>query len=196
MKAAFFDFDGTLVYGDSLIAFIRFYFKDKKLKMLIKVLQFSPYFIAYKINVLSNSQAKAKLFKIFFKGENRDNFLKKSKQFSENWIDKNLKTEAWKKLQWHLEEGHRVIIVSASIDTYLLPWTQKNGLALLCTEMDLTTEVISGNWKTSNCYGKEKANRIKGAVDFSRLHFSYAYGDSKGDREMLAMVDRAFYQNS
>src|SRR5690554_915213 len=194
MTVAFFDFDGTLVKGDSLKAFLFFYFRNNQSKLLLRTFIFLPFFIAYKVGLLSNSQSKAKLFQLFFKGEKREGFLSKAKQFSDEWIDKNLNTQIWNKLQWHKKERHLVYVVSASIDTYLLPWVNRNEIKLLCTEMDLSNDPISGKWTTPNCYGQEKVNRIVEKINFDSLKTSYAYGDSKGDREMLELVDNKYYK--
>lgn len=195
MTVAFFDFDGTLVKGDSLKAFLLFYFKNNQSKLLFKAFLFLPYFLAYRLGLIPNSSSKAKLFKLFFKGEKREVFLSKSKQFSDEWIDKNLNTQVWNKLQWHKKKGHLVYVVSASIDTYLLPWIKRNEIKLLSTEMDLSNDPISGKWKTPNCYGSEKVNRIVEEINLDSFEASYAYGDSKGDREMLELVDFGFYKS-
>ena len=113
----------------------------------------------------------------------------------DEWIDKNLNTQVWNKLQWHKKKGHLVYVVSASIDTYLLPWINRNEIKLLCTEMDLSNDPISGKWKTPNCYGQEKVNRIVEEINVDSFEASYAYGDSKGDREMLELVDFGFYKS-
>ena len=45
-----------------------------------------------------------------------------------------------------------------------------------------------------NCFGEEKAQRIRdylGNVDGLEL---FAYGDSRGDTQMLAMADHAYYR--
>ena len=195
MTVAFFDFDGTLVKGDSLKAFLFFYFRYNQSKLLLRTSFFLPYFIAHKLGIVSNNQSKAKLFQLFFKGEKRELFLSRAKQFSDEWIDKNLNTQVWNKLQWHKKKGHLVYVVSASIDTYLLPWINRNEIKLLCTEMDLSNDPISGKWKTPNCYGQEKVNRIVEEINVDSFEASYAYGDSKGDREMLELVDFGFYKS-
>ena len=61
--------------------------------------------------------------------------------------------------------------------------------------MDLSNDPISGKWKTPNCYGQEKVNRIVEEINVDSFEASYAYGDSKGDREMLELVDFGFYKS-
>lgn len=54
---------------------------------------------------------------------------------------------------------------------------------------------LSGYFATPNCYGAQKAIRIKARYDLAKYDEIYAYGDSKGDREMLALATHAFYKN-
>jgi hypothetical protein len=46
----------------------------------------------------------------------------------------------------------------------------------------------------ANCYGQEKVTRICAELDLSEYNSIYAYGDSSGDKPMLALADKAFYK--
>lgn len=59
---------------------------------------------------------------------------------------------------------------------------------------ELSERVLSGNFATPNCYGEQKAARIRARYDLSQYAEVYAYGDSKGDREMLALATHAYYK--
>ena len=47
---------------------------------------------------------------------------------------------------------------------------------------------------TRNCFGVEKVNRIRQEYDLSQWDFIYAYGDSRGDQEMLDLADERYYK--
>jgi len=53
---AFFDFDGTITRGDSLLRFIRFVMGDSKL--LMGVVPLSPILLAYKLKLILNYKEK------------------------------------------------------------------------------------------------------------------------------------------
>ena len=53
---------------------------------------------------------------------------------------------------------------------------------------------VSGRFATKNCYGIEKANRINDMNDLKQYNQIYAYGDSRGDREMLTLAEVATYK--
>jgi len=45
-----------------------------------------------------------------------------------------------------------------------------------------------------NCNGKEKVSRIKEAFNLADFETVYAYGDSSGDKEMLAIATHAHFR--
>ena len=60
-----------------------------------------------------------------------------------------LKPQAMKKLQWHQDRGHRCILISASLDLFLVPWATREGFNdLICSRVEVdekghVTEVTS-----------------------------------------------------
>ncbi len=96
-----------------------------------------------------------------------------------------------RRVQEHRRRGHHLVLVSASPDLYLLPWATYAGFdAVLATELEFVDERCTGRLATPNCWGKEKARRLQEWLSNRQPSLLYAYGDSRGDREMLAMADR------
>ena len=46
-----------------------------------------------------------------------------------------------------------------------------------------------GTFSTANCYGQEKVNRFLAEFPDRSEYVLYAYGDSAGDKELLALSD-------
>ena len=187
MNLALFDFDGTLTTKDSLDLFLKY--SVSKQKYLINMVQFSPYFIAYKTKLLSNNKAKEKLFEIFFKGIDEQVFKETSKNFALTQLDKIINKDMYETVQQHIKNGDRVIIVSASIECYLKHWSQKESIELLSTKLNFKSDKFTGKFLTKNCYGDEKVNRIKEHLQVDEYDTIYAYGDSPGDTQMLKLAD-------
>lgn len=191
-KIAFFDFDGTITTDDSLLKFIRFVVGD--MRFLAGLFVISPALIAYKLKLIPNYKAKQIMLTWYFKGMDKENFLEVAREYSLNYIDKIVRQQALKKIVWHKNEGHKVVVVSASLECWLRPWCDKNGLDLIGTKLELGENKVTGKLLSKNCYGIEKVNRIKERYDLNSFNFIYAYGDSNGDKEMLDLAHEKHYK--
>jgi phosphatidylglycerophosphatase C len=87
----------------------------------------------------------------------------------------------------HLRRGHRVVVVSASPSVYLEPLAASLGFAAaLATRLEVDDGGrITGRMLGGNCRGPEKVARLDAWLGGEDPPL-YAYGDSAGDRELLA----------
>lgn len=189
MNLALFDFDGTLTTKDSLGEFLKQSVGRKK--YILNMFRFFPYFILWQTKLMNNGVAKEHLFRIFFKGMDEELFKNKAKEFSLTKLDSIINKERIRILKEHQQKGDRVLIVSASIQCWLQPWCDKEGVELLCTHLKFKKGSFSGKFLTPNCHGIEKANRIKAHLNIEEYETIHAYGDSSGDKEMLALAHKS-----
>lgn len=191
---AYFDFDGTLTKHDTLFPFV-FYvvgiFKFiSKLHLVLMVL------FLYYMNVFNNEKAKEFFLTIMFKGLSKSYIESKAKLFAVNKLDKGIKSEIYTKLEYHLEHGHKIILVSANLGIYLRYWAQKHKLAdCIATEIEFHNGLATGKLATRNCYGKHKIDRIREYIAKNHPNFvySYGYGNSHGDYALLSYVDEGYW---
>ncbi|MEI6047767.1 MAG: HAD-IB family hydrolase [Bacteroidota bacterium] len=189
---AFFDFDGTITTKDSLADFIQY--AVGKAAYYMGLLLKSPVLAAYKLKFIPNHIAKEKLFSYFFKGWEVNEFQKIADKYSVEQIDKITRPKAMERIRWHKQQDHTVVIVTASMDCWLKEWCVKHNLDLIATRFEVRDGKITGKFATKNCYSAEKVKRIRDSYclgDYSRI---YAYGDSRGDKEMLTLADEKFYR--
>ena len=191
-KIVFFDFDGTITTDDSLLNFIRFVVGDRRFLLGLVVL--SPMLVLYKLKLIPNYKAKQYMLSWFFKGMSKDAFLKVANEYSLVHIDKILRPKAIEKINWHKNQGHKVVVVSASIECWLRPWCEKNGLELIATKLEIKDDIVTGKLLSKNCYGVEKVNRIKEIYNLKDFEYIYSYGDSSGDKQMLELAHEKFYK--
>jgi len=192
MTLALFDFDGTITNKDSLVDFIQF--SIGKPKYYLGLLYLSPMLFLYKLKVIPNYVAKQKLLKYFFKNWLITDFTQTTEFYSLHKLNAIIRPEALKKIQWHQEQGHTIVIVSASIQEWLKPWCNTHNLDLLSTELEVIGDKISGNFSTKNCYGIEKVKRVQQKYNLNQYSTIYAYGDSAGDKELLEIAQHKFYK--
>ena len=192
MKIAFFDFDGTITKADSTARFIRYLVGDSK--FFIGIFFLFPFMLLYILNIISNNSIKQILITYFFKGKNINEFKKHAEYFSLNMLEPLIRKKAIKQISWHKENGHDVVIVSASIDLWLRPWCIKNDVALISSMLEVNDNVITGKTRNKNCYGLEKVTRIKELYNLSEYSYIYSYGNSRGDYEMLKIANESHYK--
>ncbi len=68
------------------------------------------------------------------------------------------------------------------------------GIHCIATKLEVKNYKITGNYSGNNCSGQEKVRRIKENFNLSDFDLIIAYGDSRGDREMLELADNKNYK--
>lgn len=118
-------------------------------------------------------------------------------QFAERVRNKWLRPDTKARLAWHVASGHAVVIVSASYDPYVQLLADGLGAhAAIATRIEVGADGrCTGEIEGQNCRGSEKVTRLTAWLDSAsvRPNEMYAYGDSAGDRQLLAMADRPFW---
>lgn len=186
---AAFDFDGTITKKDTLFDFI--IFCKGKFRLLVGLIVLSPILIAYKLKIVKNSTAKQLLFSYYFKGDSIEAFNKKGKEYIQR-INRISYADSLERMNWHKQQGHTIVIVSASINNWIKPWSDTIKIdKVLSTEIELKNNIITGKFSTNNCYGPEKVSRLLKEYPVRSEYILYAYGDSKGDNELLEIADYA-----
>jgi HAD superfamily hydrolase (TIGR01490 family) len=185
---AAFDFDGTITRKDTLLEFIKF--SKGRFMLYSTLLLFSPLLVAMKLKLLPNWKVKQLVFAYLYKGLQIEIFDKWGFEFCAV-IDKMLCPKAVEALNSHKKNSDKIVIVSASIENWIRPWADKAGISMVLATKIETDEkgLITGRFLTKNCYGQEKVNRLLEAFPDMSNYRLVAYGDSRGDREMIEFAD-------
>lgn len=203
-----FDFDGTLTTSDTLLEFIKF--AKGKGRFLMVFLMYSPMLALMKLHLYPNWKAKQKIFAHLFAGMRIERFDKLCQEFAECNLHL-LRPDSIHCIHQALSEGAQVFIVSASIDNWVRPFFHHRGITditVLGTQIEVVDGKVTGRFKTNNCYGEEKVHRICEALtattinaygttslSFDRTQYDIeAFGDSRGDQEMLTFADKGHYK--
>lgn len=192
MDLALFDFDGTITDRDSFIDFIRYSVGDFKFSIGFTILL--PILILYKFKIIPNYRAKEIVISYFFKNYRVKDFKELADRYSTTQLNRIIKDSAIERLKWHIDRGDRVIVISASIKCWLNSWIESNSIELISSELEIKDEKLTGKLSGKNCFGAEKVERVRAKVKFDEFEKIYAYGDSRGDLEMLELADRKFYR--
>jgi phosphatidylglycerophosphatase C len=189
-KVAVFDFDGTLTDRDMFFGFL-LYVKGA-FKTYLKLFFLTPFFILYLFKVISREKMKEKVISAVLAGTKESTLTFLGKKYAQEVVPLCIQRKIFEKLKEHQKKGERVIIVSASIPYYLIPWAESQGIReVFCTHIEVIQGKVTGKLQGNNCWGPEKA-RLLTQILSPREHFEiFAYGNSRGDQEMLKMADHS-----
>ncbi len=193
-KILVFDFDGTLTTRDTLIAFIRFARGTAWLLCCLALLL--PCLLLMKVGLADNGRTKERLFAMCFKGMPVACFDDLCRRFAAT-VGRSLKRQdTWGVMEKAVADGRPVYVVSASVDNWVRPFFQE-AVAVIGTQVESEDGRLTGRFLTPNCYGAEKVRRLKASLpdlaDARPHYYIIAYGDSRGDKEMLAYADESHY---
>lgn len=189
---AAFDLDGTLTTDDSLIFFLRY--THGKMGVIRHLLHFLPTWLLFKLRILSNHIAKEKLLDLFYGGYDVRTFERLGEEFSLQIMDDIIDEAMLERVRWHKSQGHEVVLVTAAVLNWVEGWALKNGFNhVLATRLEVTGSVLSGHLDGKNCYGQQKVERLLEVYPNRNGYYFFAYGNSRGDRQMLDWADEGYW---
>ncbi|MDR2476130.1 MAG: HAD-IB family hydrolase [Bacteroidales bacterium] len=185
---AAFDFDGTITAKDTFVEIIRF--SKGTLRCYAGFLLFSPMLVAMKLKLYPNGKVKQQIFSFFFKGMKLTEFNKICESFAYRSVACN--AHIIKYIEQHQKYGNKIVIISASVENWLRPFAAKLGISdVIGTKLETDENgILTGKFASANCYGQEKVNRLLEKFPDRNDYYLIAYGDSCGDRELLAFADK------
>ena len=189
---AFFDFDGTITTKDTLLEFIKF--SNGRLRFYIGFAINSPWLIAFKLKLIPNQTAKERILSWFFRGSDLAAFQKKCDQFASGILPGLIRPKALEEIELLRQKNATIVIVSASPENWIRPWTGSISVKLIATRLTTKEDILTGRILDRNCHGAEKVRRINEEYQLKDYTSIYAYGDSSGDRPMLELAHSAFYK--
>lgn len=191
---ALFDFDGTLTRRDTLLPFLRHCVGTAA--FLCGLAGQASALFALATGRQSNEVVKQRVLRAYFEGWSAERLSRLGAEYAVERVPRLLRGRSMEILRWHLGQGHACYLVSASLDLYVEPWGLAQGFRqVLCSRLEVSSEGrVTGRLLGRNVYGPEKVARIREALDLGPGSVVYAYGDSRGDREMLALARYAWYR--
>lgn len=201
-KVYLFDFDGTLTSADTLLEFIRY--ACGRRRFFIGFALFSPLLVLMKLHLYPNYRAKQRLFAWYFKGMSIDNFDLVCRRFAHH-NQRLMRQKALDRLREIFHNNETLCVVSASIDNWVRPFfdniskASRSDFRVIGTEVEVDTDgVLTGKFRTHNCYGAEKVRRVLEAMPQLKSNrddfWVVACGDSRGDKELLEFADEAHFK--
>jgi HAD superfamily hydrolase (TIGR01490 family) len=111
-------------------------------------------------------------------------------------VQARVRPAALARIEWHRAQGHRLVLASAAVDVYVEPLAQALGFDhVVCTRLSCGPDGrYDGALVGEDCTGAGKVRAIEALLGpLARLEL-HAYGDSAGDRELLAAARHAHWR--
>ena len=192
---AAFDFDGTLTRHDSVLPFLgRFV---RRPAVVVRALGELPR-VLVALARRDRDRLRASATRAVLTGVPHGDVEAAGRKFAAEIVAGRLRNDTTERLRWHVAQGHRVVFVSASYDCYLHHVAAALGAeSVLSTRLEVRDGRCTGALIGANCRAVEKVARLDTWLTEQGLRRDeielWAYGDSAGDRELLAYADHAFW---
>lgn len=190
VRIAAYDFDGTLIRGDSFIDFALMAVGRRRL--LAAMVAEAPRLAAWKLGLLRGGDVKERLFGRLYRGMEAEEFCRLGEGYASRAALRE-RADIVAGLRSRIDAGERVFIVTASVADWVRPWAARISSAITVIGTGAAIDSsgrLTGHFSTPNCRGAEKVRRLKEALDRPRNSYTLtAFGDSSGDNELLAFAD-------
>jgi phosphatidylglycerophosphatase C len=185
---AAFDVDGTLTIGDCVTPFLR---RAAGRRLWTTLLRHPLALVASAAH--RDRDRLKELACSALRGIEATEIEQLGRAFAREVGEERMRDDTVARLRRHRELGHTVILASASLDPYLMPLGSSLGVdAVVCTVLEQGLDGrLTGRLVGANCRGAEKARRVQEWLRENGLADAelWAYGDSSGDDELLALAD-------
>ena len=193
VNLALFDFDGTITHKGSFPDFM-IYVSGIHKSIRLKILLFIPVYIGYGFGIISVGRFQELLLTFFFKGWEKSYFDELAEKYTKTKLNKIIRPIALEQINNHKQNNDKIVVVSASPDSWIKKWCSEHELDLICSDIVIQNGLITGKFDGECCNGVEKVKRIQERYRIDEYDRIYAYGDSSGDLEMLKLADIAYYR--
>ncbi len=196
-KVAAFDFDGTLTHRDTLVPFMARAGGWAKLGATSVRIGLDS---ARGRVSRDRDEVKAEMLRRLFTGHETTELRRRGSVYAKEILaSKRINAGVLARLKQHLDAGHEVVFVSASLVYYLTPIAQELGVHhVIAVELSAEAGIFTGALTHPNVRAEQKAIRLRewlgedaeGPLTSVEL---WAYGNSSGDHQLLAMADHAYW---
>ena len=189
---ALFDFDGTITNREVFPDFMRFAVAPRRLAVGKIVL--APWVAGYRLGVVPGNVVRSRIVQFGFRGVAETSVREAGVVFARTVLPGVVRPVAAERIRWHRAWGDHVVVVSGSLDFYLSPWCQAQGLELICSRLETDGGRLTGRYLGEQCVGDEKARQVRARRDLAAFETVYAYGDTHEDLQMLALAEKKYFR--
>ena len=197
-RVAAFDFDGTVSRRDTLVPFVARVAGLPRSAAGAAAAAWSG-LVRREFDPRDRDELKAHMVQRLLTGRSERELDREAGLYATKLIDGSLRPEMVDQVRRHVAAGHETLFVSASLVYYLRPIARHLHMTdVIAVEPVATDGVLTGALARPNVRGAQKEVRLREwlgvGADAPLVGIElWAYGNSSGDHELLAMADHAYW---
>jgi len=185
---AFFDMDYTTLDDSSGLLYVKYLRRQKRIgrRALLRIAWWT---LLYKVSAIDVNSAVPKMLS-YAEHQSAARLMAESYAWFDETLRAHIAPRAVDKIDFHRQQGHRVVLISASTQFAVQPVAEYLRLDFLCTRLIDRDDELTGQVVDPPCYGAGKVVWARRYADEqgARLSDAYLYTDSHSDRPLLDAV--------
>jgi len=188
---AIFDLDGTITRRDTYVAYLLHVLRRRPANILgcfglpLTAMQF-------KLGRITNDQVKSAFLKRVMDNCTRSEVERYTADFLARRFSKLAKPKALARIAWHRQQGHRLLLATASFDFYADAIGQSLGFDhVIATRAIWRHEKITGDFEGENLRAEAKLRAVRRVINRidTEIAWIVAYSDNQSDLPILRFAD-------
>ncbi len=194
MALACFDLDGTITHRDTLFPLV-LRVLARRPPRLLRLLGVIPAAARFAFDH-DRGALKQSLLRRTLRGCARAELSAASERFVTDTIAHRCFADALATIRRHRDAGHRLVLMSASVDFYVPEFARQLGFhEVVSTGVRWDGDRLEGSLTTANRRGEEKARVFRELLAARADTESFAYGNSASDLPHLALAKHGVLVN-
>lgn len=194
MPIAIFDLDGTITHRDTLFPLVLRQLSRRPWQ-LARLLLVVPALLRF-AGDHDRGRLKQSLLRATLRGITRAELEATSRSFVAEVLANSCFQDAFAAIRRHREQGHFLVLMSASVDFYVPEFGRQLGFdQVISTEVAWNGDRLDGTLITANRRGEEKARCLRELVAQRGDSNVFAYGNSDSDLPHLQLARHGLLVN-
>src|SRR5512139_3135959 len=182
---AFFDMDYTTLDASSGLLYVKYLRQQNRIGRRV-LLRIAWWTLLYKVSALDVNRAVPKLLS-YAEHQCASRLMAESYVWFDEMLKDHIAPRAVDEIDLHRQQGHRVVLISASTQFAVQPVAEYLRLNFLCTQLVDRNDELTGQVVDPPCYG---AGKVAWAQRYAEeqgaaLRDAYFYTDSHSDQPLL-----------
>ncbi len=194
MSIAIFDLDGTITHHDTLFPLVLRQLSRHPWQ-LVRLVAVLPAVIRFCFD-RDRALLKQSLLRATLRGTSRHELESTSRAFVSDTIARRCFADALATVRRHREQGHYLVLMSASVDFYVPEFARQLGFDhVISTGVAWNGDLLDGTLTTANRRGEEKARCLRELIAERADNDTFAYGNSASDLPHLKIARHGLLVN-